>query len=863
MTFASIARRLALCLAVPASLAGAQERGAAAVASTVAGLGVTTRALIVGAHPDDEDTRLITWLARARHVETSYLSLTRGDGGQNLIGNELGEALGAIRTEELLAARRLDGGRQWFARAFDFGFSKSAEETFRHWPKDSVLGDVVRVVRATRPHVMIAIFSGTPADGHGHHQASGILAREAYDAAADTARFPTRGFGPAWAPQAFYRNTSYRNHEGATHRYDAGAFDPLMGRSYAELAVVSRDQHKSQGQGGQQRKGAWTVSMKLEASRDGAGATAATTNGEAPLFLGMDTSWTRFRGVVAQPARRAALDSLPAAFAAARAALDVRHPEALLPSLARAERLLEAVCASPCEGGGSAADADLATARRTTLQRLHRAVQLAAGIEIDATVAREHLVLGQPARVTVTVYNRGPRPVRVRSLQLEGLERAPDLLAGTEGVVVAPGGAESRSGTITPTDATRPWWLRTPRAGDVFTIGGGAATPEEWRQTSAADVVARVEVDGAVTVAEAPVVHRAVDPVLGEVARPAAAVPAISVTFDRAIEYARAGVAIDRTVLVRLRSADSSARTATVRLTLPAGLTADSAARTVALPKYGAQAAVAFRVRGTLRAGAHPVRAVAESNGERYAEGYQLVDYAHVRPQRLYRPAEVTLQAVSVALPQRARIAYVPGVGDNVAPMLAQLGLDVTVLDAATVGDVDLSRYTTIVVGPRAYEASDALAATNQRLLDWARAGGTLVVQFGTYEYLRPGLLPYAITLDRPVRRVTIEEAPVAALDAAARVLTTPNRIGPADWNGWVQERATYVPTTWDAAFHPVIESHDPGEPESRGALLVAPVGRGTYVYVTLALFRQLPAGNPGAARLFVNLLDAKADAAP
>jgi LmbE family N-acetylglucosaminyl deacetylase len=846
-------------LALGATTARAQERGAAAVAGTVAGLGVTTRALIVGAHPDDEDTRLITWLARGRHVETSYLSLTRGDGGQNLIGNELGESLGAVRTEELLAARRLDGGRQYFARAYDFGFSKSAEETFRHWPKDSVLGDVVRVVRATRPHVMIAIFSGTPTDGHGHHQASGILAREAFDAAADTVRFPTRGFGPAWAPQTFYRNTSYRGHEGATHRYDAGAYDPLLGQSYAELAVVSRDQHKSQGQGGAQRKGPSIVSMRREAGRG-----AAADGGD--LFAGVDTTWARFRDVVTQPARRAALDSLGAAFDAVRAALDVRRPAQLLAPLARAERLLDVLCGrdaargpSPCgDGDAPVASADLETTRRITIERLHRAVQLAAGVELEATVAREHLVIGQPARVTVTLHNRGTRPVRVRTMQLEGLRSAPDLLAGTGGVTVAPGASETRTGTITPTDATRPWWLRAPREGDVFAIGGGASTREEWRYTSAADVIAAVEVDGAWTVAEAPVVHRSVDPVRGDLARPAVAVPAISLTFDRTIEYARAGAPLDRTVLVRLRSADSTSRTVRVRLALPAGLTADSAARTVVLPKYDAQATVAFRVRGTLRPGAHALRAVAESNGESFAQGYQLVDYPHIRPQRLYRPAELRLQAVNVALPARASIAYVPGVGDNVAPMLAQLGLPVTVLDPAAVSETDLSRFTTIVIGPRAYEASDALAAYNQRLLDWARAGGTLVVQFGTYEYLRAGILPYPITLDRPVRRVTIEEAPVAVLDPAARVLTTPNRIGPDDWTGWVQERATYVPTTWDAAFKPAIESHDPGEPENRGALLVAPLGRGTYVYVTLALFRQLPAGNPGAARLFVNLLSAR-----
>src|SRR5215213_6077351 len=269
-----------------------QERGAAALGDLVAGLGTSARVLIVGAHPDDEDTRLLAWLARGRHVETAYLSLTRGDGGQNLIGNELGEALGVIRTEELLAARRIDGARQFFTRAYDFGFSKSAEETFQHWPRDSVLGDVVTVVRAFRPHVIIAIFSGTPDDGHGHHQVSGILASEAYDVSADTVRFPVAKYGAAWAVPKFYRSTSYRNHQGATLRYNAGEYNPVLGRSYAEIAGASRSQHKSQGFGSLERKGVVWVSVRREATRVNEGTPAER---ETSLFDGIDTTWARLR----------------------------------------------------------------------------------------------------------------------------------------------------------------------------------------------------------------------------------------------------------------------------------------------------------------------------------------------------------------------------------------------------------------------------------------------------------------------------------------------------------------------------------------------------------------------------------------
>ena len=862
------ARRLlvSLLLSAPALAPAAaqpaayEERGTAALARAVDGLGQTARVLVVGAHPDDEDTRLIAWLAKGRHAETAYLSLTRGDGGQNLIGNELGEALGAIRTEELLAARRLDGGLQYFGRAYDFGFSKSADETFRHWPRDSVLGDVVRAVRAVRPHVMIAIFSGTPADGHGHHQVSGLLAREAFDAAADTVRFPVRGFGAAWAPAKFYRNTSYRNHQGATLRYEAGAYDAWLGRSYAELAAISRTQHKSQGQGRLEPKGSSVVSLRREATRVNAG---VAPEAEGDLFAGIDTSWARVRAEV-PAARRAALDSLPGALAAVRAALDPWRPAGVLPALARAERLIaQGVCGrGEARAAGCDATGDLDATRDVTLGRLHTAVRLAAGLELDATAPREQLAVGRPSAVTVTLYNRGARPARVTMVQVEGQPDAPTLLRADSATTVAPGESLVRTGLVTPRAATAPWWLARPRDGDTFAIGGGAATREDWRHIAAFDAIAGVEVDGAYTVVEATGVRRAADPVRGDVARPAAAVPAVAVALDQAVAYARAGVPLDRTVPVTLRSADTTRRTVTVRLALPAGLAADSAARTVTLAGHDARATVRFRVRGTLAAGRHVLRAEAESNGERFATGYQLVDYEHVRPQRLHHPAETAIEAVDVALPARASVAYVPGVSDNVAPMLAQLGLPVTTLDPARLADADLSRYTAIVVGPRAYEAHPMLVAANARLLDFARAGGTLVVQYGQYEMTQPGVMPYPITLGRPAQRVTLEDAPVAPVHAAARVLAAPNRIGAADWQGWVQERATYMPQTADAAYVPVVRMQDPGEPPNANALLVAPIGRGTYVYTTLALFRQLPAGVPGAARLFVNLIAARPEAA-
>src|SRR5689334_11742512 len=291
---------LALMLLAVAPRASAQERGAVALGELVSGLGVSARVLVIGAHPDDEDTRLIAWLARGRHVETAYLSLTRGDGGQNLLGNELGESLGAIRTEELLAARRIDGGKQYFSRAFDFGFSKSADETFRHWPRDSILRDVVTVVRSFKPHVIVAMFSGTPRDGHGQHQASGILAREAYDIAGDTVRFPpsaTAGLG-GWTPLKFYRGAWSAAAGDPVLRINVGEFNAMLGRSYAEIAAESRSQHKSQAFGSIQPKGTRFTQVRREATRVNESEAPGT---ETSLFDGIDTTWARFRTSTTSP----------------------------------------------------------------------------------------------------------------------------------------------------------------------------------------------------------------------------------------------------------------------------------------------------------------------------------------------------------------------------------------------------------------------------------------------------------------------------------------------------------------------------------------------------------------------------------
>lgn len=788
---------------------------------------MNTRVLVIGAHPDDEDTFLISWLSRGRHVETAYLSLTRGDGGQNLIGNELGDALGVIRTEELLAARRVDGGQQFFTRAYDFGFSKDTIDTYAHWPRDSLLGDVVQIVRAFRPHVIVAVFSGTARDGHGHHQVSGLLAREAYEIAGDTVRFPTREYGAAWTPLKFYRAARF-NPGAATTQFDVGEYSPLLGRSFAEIAGESRSQHKSQGFGAPQRKGPVFDYLRREASRVN---DATTATSEQSLFDGIDTTWNRFKRATTQPVAAMALDSLPAAIAAVRAAYDPFNPSRLLPPLARARRLLASVRGSP--------NSDLESAVALATARLDRAFQLAAGVEIDAVAPRESYPAGRAAAVVTSVFNRGRDTVIVNGRPLP------------------PASARQDTQQVTLDAVTQPWWLRTPRGGAMFSQPVSRISETLLGRRPAVSILLSVPGLAEPVRIEEPVVFRNVDAVKGELHRLVAAVPAIAVTLDQRIQYASANSSIDRQVEVHLRSADEQPRAVRVTLALPRGLTADSVMRTARLGGYDEQQTVTFRVRGRLPAGSHRIAALAESNGETFGTGYERMDYDHIRRQRLYRPATTTIAAVDVTVPAALKVAYIAGVGDNVAPTLAQLGIPVTVIPAIEVARADLSSFTTTVIGPRAYEAHPELVAANAHLLAFARNGGTLLVQYGQTEMLTPGVMPYPITLTRPADRVTEEGAPVTIDPAGARELTGPNRITPSDFAGWVQERALYMPRTFDDRYRSMIAMNDTGEPANRAAILVAPLGEGLYVYTTLSFFRQLPAGVPGAARIFVNLLSA------
>ena len=725
------------------------------------------RVLWIAAHPDDEDTQLIAWLARGRRVETAYLSLTRGDGGQNLIGNELGEALGVIRTEELLAARRIDGAHQYFARGYDFGFSKSADETRKHWPQDSLLNDVMTVMRAFKPHIVITTFSGTPRDGHGHHQVSAILARQAYDMAADTVRFPVKTFGTPWIPLKFYRLARF-SPQDRTLAINVGEYDPYLGLSYQEIAADSRSQHKSQGEGTLRRKGVVWDYLTREDSR----VPAPPAKEEKSIFAGLDT--TKF---LVQDGR-------------------VTPPELQPP------------------------------------------------IALEAIADRQTVALGDSAKVAFAFYNRGRKPVQV--FVAEGIPLK---------ITVLPDSSLRWTGWMLGEMLTQPWWLAQPRNGDLFTprISGMSEDQRERESESWAHVTVVSETERQVDVA-APIVYHYVDRVRGDVQRPLVVAPGISITLDQATEMVRANVPSNQLVRATLRSAFGDSSSVAVTLALPRGLSADSLTRTIVMAP-GATRTLTFRLRGALPRGMHQISASASAKGKSYQTGYIPIEYPHINPQRIYRPSTISVSAVDVVLSARLNVAYIPGVGDNVAPVLKQLGVPLTIVDANDIPQTDLSRFTAIVIGPRAYQASPTLADNNDYLLAYVRNGGRLVVQYGQAEMQRPGIMPYPITLQQRAERVTDEDAAVTFADPQSPLLNAPNKISQEDFKGWVQERASYMPSTFDPRYRTMLTMNDPGEQPNRAAILAAPYGRGTYIYVPLALFRQLPAGVPGGARIFANLL--------
>ncbi len=842
-------------------------------------LGHYKRVLMIGAHPDDEDTELLTVLVRGMGAEAAYLSLNRGEGGQNLIGPELGEALGLLRTEELLAARRLDGARQYFTRAYDFGYSKSIDETWQHWPRDTVLKDVVRIVRRFRPQIIVSVFSGTPRDGHGQHQAAGWVAREAFQVAGDSSRFEElfRGEGLIpWTPLKLYRSTRFDT-AATTLTLNGGVLDPAVGKSFHQIAMAGRSLHRSQDMGQLQGIGPSQVRLALLENR--------TAGGKAGLFDGIDTSLaaiplgerrsTQAAGLVrAEPAsgiRRyvTRVDSINAARG---------NPARRRSLLARAAMDLENAVAQPPRA--SPGERGVYYTRGIELEdqlgHLNTAAWHLGRVVFDAVIDDDRVVAGQTLRWMLSAWNASDEPrlasMRAAECVLLGECRSPDREPNAHSIQPGQVATDTIVYPVSDQPASTPYYLRAPRTGDIyrwpderpdqFPIVGGLPFGEPFESPT---FLGSVEVNagesdslGASRLAEA--VFRFNDQARGEVRRPVTVVPRIDVKIDPATELWPTNSPLPHRFTVTLTHGAKDSTSGTISLQLPKGWPSVPSQR-FSFTREDERGTFEFLVKAPARVNASSaeIRAVArDSESNVYGLGVFTIDYPHIRPRAFVRPATATLRMATLALPRLTRIGYVRGAADQVPEALAGVGVPVVLLSRETLERGNLSRFDAIVIGPRAYETDSGVVANNPRLLEYVRRGGLLIVQYQQHRFFTGRFTPYPMTVGGPQvshDRVTDEKAPVRVLAAEHPVLRLPNRLSARDWQGWIQERGLYFPRTWDPRYRAVLETHDPGEMPLKGGLLIAAVGKGTYVYTGMSFFRQLPAGVPGAFRLFANLL--------
>lgn len=846
-----------------AQLAPPSTGGVPALMRELSKLGHYERVLMIGAHPDDEDTELLTILSRGMGAETAYLSLTRGEGGQDLIGPELGDALGILRTEELLAARRIDGAQQFFTRAYDFGFSKTMDDAWKHWPQDSVLKDVVRIIRRFRPQIVVSVFSGTPADGHGQHQVAGWAAKRAFEVAGDSTVFPElkkeEGLEP-WTPLKLYRSARF-NPGARMITLDGGAIDPVTGKTYRQMAMEGRSLHRSQKMGQLQPIGPSSSRVTLWEDRTG--------KGEGGFWAGVDTSviaypvvFTLSAGARSQVTRELAryasqVAALKSGFPFASPAMALPQLEAAASTLASVARTVHADRPDEC---GAQCREDHAPPRdelQGEQMRLARLQLAASGVAVDAIASDQHIIPGDRTTVLVLVRNGGPRPVRVAA----GVGARDGLVAPDRSGIadlLAPGALHVDTISLAATAAaapTQPYFLASPRTGWLYTWPQGAT--DSWGlpfEPPGASAWA-----GALGRLTREVTYRTNDPATGEIRRPVFIVPRVSVKLtpdETLLPIGKGSV----TFTVTLEHGARDVTTGEVRLELPDGWQ-KPAPQPFSLTQPDEERVFTFDVRppANAKAGSATVRAVAvDSKGARYDIGTFLVDYPHIHPRQYTRPAESQVVLADVTMPPVRAIGYIRGAADHEPEALIAAGLPVTVLDSATIAAGDLSKFDAIVVGPRAYEVDTTLLKHNDRLLDYARNGGRVMVQYQQQVFFAGGYAPFPLSLAGTNDRTTDETAPVTALAPDSPDLTSPNPIGPADWDGWIQERSLYCAHTWDKSYQPILAMADPGEAPISGCLLEAQVGRGSWVYNALAFHRQLPGAVPGAFRLFVNLLGAR-----
>jgi LmbE family N-acetylglucosaminyl deacetylase len=847
------------------------DMGAAGLTQVLQRLQTTASVLHTGAHPDDEDSAFIARAARGDHARVAYVSLNRGEGGQNIIGPELFDALGVIRTEELLQARRLDGAEQFFGHTFDYGFSKSRAEAAMKWGERDTLGDYVRVIRMFRPLVVYSRFSGTPADGHGHHQEAGYLTPLAFRAAADPNEFPEQlreGLRP-WQAKKLYRGIGFNarpDPNAPNVQVQEGVIDPAAGRSYAEISFEGRSQHKTQAQGGIEPRGPIASTLTLVENL------VQTSTSERSIFDGLDTTIRGLAKLSGLPdgTIAAELGAMDASAKKALADYEPLEPAGIIPALADGLRATRAARAALKSGAGSAdarADADFLLALEE--DEFTDALVRAAEVDVDPLAGQETVVPGEAMDVVVrTFVPAGPTRIALGKTSVSAPARWMVQLLPLEALSINAGGFGGRRETPTdlqpyrvyvPADApvTEPYYLRRLRTGDTYQWADGDPKGLPFQPPLLTASVAAT-IGGVDVTITRPVQFRYVDAVRGELRRDINVAPRVAVGFDTPLLVVPLGNnAYQQKLVVRAVSFSPKPVSGTLRLRLPQGWTSAPAQASFALNASGDKTSTPFVVtapKGRV-AGHLEIAAEASVEGATFARDVQVISYPHIQTHRLYWPATATAQIFDLKV-AAVKVGYIMGSGDQVPDAIRRMGVDVTMLDGDMLATGDLSRFDTIVVGIRASETNPDFIANNGRLLDYMRNGGTMIVQYQQQEYVNRMLAPYPASPPTNANpRVTVEDAPVRILAPAHPAFNFPNRITDADFSGWVQERNAYAFSMWDARYVPLLECADPGEPPIRGAELYAEVGKGRYIYTAYSWFRQLPAGVPGAYRQFANLI--------
>lgn len=797
-----------------------ENEGIAGLAQTLRRISSGVRILHIGAHPDDEDSALIARLSLGDGARVTYLSLTRGEGGQNLIGPEFFEELGVLRTAELLAARELDGGHQLFGRQIDFGYSKTAEETFQHWPREEVVRDIVRAIRRTRPHVVFCRFSGTSLDGHGHHQVSVLAAREAVEAAADPRRFrDLRELGlEPWRVQKFYTGRLAGGTSGALEaRTDL--YDPWVGRSLGAVGYAGRSMHRSQDMGMLEYEESRPAVLMRERPP------ADPDNPEPSLIAGLELERSRLR---------------------ARAAELLLRPRALNDPM-----ILSREIASLLEDWRREAPEEA-----DTIRDLENALAAALGLRIEAFAETAELLPGSRTAVNCRAYVAGGAVITHPDWELrpgDGLRAE-----GSGGMAEDPLRASFELAVEDAAVPALPYFLRAPRDGDLYrwppTLWAG--DPFEPR---AATAVFTARFERTTFSIETPIEHRYADPAWGEIREDVAVHPPVSVAFDPpTVRLANGQELVAEPISLIVQNHLDGPFDGTLSL-FDSPLREDASITVDVNLEPGQVRRYPLILTDGIMGRASQKRFVAywKNRKPMGMPAYKVtkIDYRHIRPRLLCRPVGFVIQRLDVTLPQGLKLGYVRGSGDEVGEILAELGASVTYLGPNDLSKGDLTRYDAIVTGARAYEVREDLVENNGRLLNYVRGGGTLIVQYNKYAFADLDVAPLPMNYDRPHDRVTDETAPINILRPNHPVLNFPNKLGPEDFDGWIQERGLYFWSEWDPAYVPLLSSADSGEEQKAGGMLHLKLGRGNYIYTGYAFFRQLPEGVEGATRLFANLV--------